>query len=156
MPDPVVLEATNIAFTGYGSNSELFTYSDPGNNQWSTFFDLSVHLDLNAINADIANGNINNNPGYDFAFFSVDRAVSTTSLPDGDYSVSYAFLTAVTDPGTFDQSYDRYSTNNILFTVEQGQSGGVPTVPEPSTMLLFSLGLLGIAGIVRRKAGLSL
>ncbi len=40
---------------------------------------------------------------------------------------------------------------NILFNVTNEGSFVISTVPEPATMILFGLGLLGLAGISRRK-----
>lgn len=52
--------------------------------------------------------------------------------------------------GSFFLPADSTSTFEII-PQSQGDAGFVPTVPEPSTFGLFGTGLIGLAGIARRK-----
>jgi len=61
--------------------------------------------------------------------------------------------------GGFNSNIDLKSTGISIFDSNDSQNigtwivagGGPPPVPEPSTMLLFGIGLLGLARVNRRK-----
>ncbi|MCP4722516.1 MAG: PEP-CTERM sorting domain-containing protein [Desulfobacteraceae bacterium] len=54
---------------------------------------------------------------------------------------------------TYDTYTDRYGSSDTGAWVTSGfiDNGPAPSVPEPATMMLFGLGLLGFAGVSRKK-----
>ncbi len=52
--------------------------------------------------------------------------------------------------GSNDTDWDTWITTNAAFRIS-GDEVAVAPVPEPATMLLFGIALLGLAGVNRRK-----
>jgi hypothetical protein len=69
------------------------------------------------------------------------------TLGGGNPTISYA------GTGTQEVSFNNETTvNSWVATVTYSYTGDAPsTVPEPATMVLFGAGLLGIAGVSRKK-----
>ena len=51
-------------------------------------------------------------------------------------------------------SVDIVDTAGDDFAIAQLRSGNSPTTPEPSSILLLGSGILGLAGVMRRKMNL--
>ena len=93
----------------------------------------------------------------DATFHSSDGSTFTLTLqPNGSAG---ALLFAVTDttPGQHITSVDITDEAGDDFAIAQlrsGEIGGGGTTPEPSSILLFGSGVLGLAGLLRRKMNL--
>ncbi len=85
---------------------------------------------------------------------------------DGTYNFSYANQTlgwslagliSLNLDGSLDISIDSYwgdfylDSSTLVANGDNGDIGASAPVPEPTTMLLFGLGLLGLAGVSRKK-----
>ncbi len=87
-------------------------------------------------------------------FHASDGASFTLDLmPNGSAG---ALLYAVQDntPGSFITSVDIVDNAGDDFAIAQLRSGLVGTTPEPGSILLFGSGILGLAGVLRRKMNL--
>jgi hypothetical protein len=102
--------------------------------------------------------------GFDFGALYVG-STATITLSDGTVqtvtvpaSTSLAFF-GVTAPGGIDSldiTLPGSSTTYGLAVADfsYGSTNTTPPVPEPSSLLLLGSGLVGLAGMVRRKIGL--
>lgn len=87
----------------------------------------------------------------EYAFETV--TVSYTAL-DGDLNIGQALGIKIVSAG-FQLNFDNVRLTNDAFTQifdgpGEGDNGAAP-VPEPSTLVLLGLGILGVAGLTRRK-----
>jgi len=94
------------------------------------------------------------------SFLEINETVKTVPLWQLGFSFPSMYSGNTTFTGTISVGNDTasYSTNLIFddfstaIFVTQGQRlSSSTTVPEPATMFLFSLGLLGLAGVNRKK-----
>lgn len=107
-------------------------YSADGNNWISALF-------ISAANGDIWSGmetfsTISGDAGYEASFDFADS-----------FEAQYLKIYAV--------STDKYgvASKDNLNSVGELQAFGTVVVPEPGTMMLFGVGIAGIAGLIRRK-----
>ncbi len=83
----------------------------------------------------------------DSSLFFMDGDASITT----DFGYNAYFIGIIDDQNTFTQADIFSPFGYFSYTVDDIITATASTVPEPSTMLLFSLGLLGLAEVSRSK-----
>lgn len=163
-PDNFVLTSQGFSFVNgpnYNSIADMHLYGPTNGFSVSSTHELATHGDLIAMES--ANG------AFDLNFFSAgSNWVEGTLTVWGTYAdsttTSQAFaLNGVRDMETFalDSTFSNlvsvnwlHSGQNLtqgLFNIDDIVVNENAPVPEPATMLLFGIGLMGLAGISRRK-----
>ncbi len=130
--------SNNEAYIYWGTPLGGGSFSDPnGGTRWGNtgnYADLSS-LDLRVYSNGFGGDN-NPNVGVTWAQFLATGSVSSTQIADIYLDVDGGFTgTQVLDVATFDINGNNYNA----------------PVPEPSTLVLLGSGILGLAGILRRK-----
>jgi hypothetical protein len=159
--------ANNITTSLFSANYSDKVYSDPNNLLCAGCLDFVYQI------ANIGKtGSVFSLNAYDFGGFETDAGFATagnvdpsqiTRSMDGSY-LTFTFSGADNDLGPGDYSqYLVIQTNATSFTdggvsLQGGPSGNGPglqpsAVPEPSSLLLLGSGLLGFAGMAKRKFG---
>ena len=95
--------------------------------------------------------------GKGFDVYNTTVNTGPLTLTPGD--TYYLTLTGATDNFGGRDGWDRNGGPSLAYHNLVGQidsesftiTGGQPTTPEPSSMLLFGSGVLGLAGVLRRK-----
>ena len=145
--------ATNLTDVNHGEDLWQYSYSVSDNTfavntGFTIYFDLGLYDFLDPLptspNADWdiltwnPDSSIPDDGVYD-AYALVDNALLT-----GVFTVSFVWLGGVNGPGSqFFEIYDGIAWN----VLEDGfTSSGATPVPEPVTILLFGIGLAGLAG----------
>ena len=101
--------------------------------------------------------------------FSSQSEYSNTSLPQlqWDYAftaselttlealsgVAFSLLATPTGPGAQSPEWIRLTIPELGFVIETAPNSTIPpsTIPEPATAMLLGIGLLGLAGVSRKK-----
>ena len=110
---------------------------------------------VNNITISIPNGTFNDiilNPFFGSGTANVTVVTGNNQTFNFAYALSNGqnFLTIVADPGTVIFSVTISATGGFTDLRQPRISGAQANVPEPATMLLFGVGLLGTAGAIRK------
>lgn len=158
-----VLHAATITYETHDLGSGRWEYvyevkndtlSEPIN-EFTVYFDYGLYADLfidspkagwdgMTVEPDLALGVPV--PGYYDALALVSGIAPGAS--EGGFQVSFTWLGQGT-PGP--QSFDIVNPDTFE-TIESGRTTGPAPVPEPGMMILLSMGIVGIAGMGRRKS----
>lgn len=156
-------DPTNISFADALADNEIWTFgfSVTGANSVVDLTTLDIRLDRSGtgpddfeIRASVNGGSATSVLAYDFAggsvgvnFLGVDLS-GLASLAVGDSIVfTLAAWNATSAAGTFDLETITFPGGTDGITIR----GDVSVIPEPTTSLLFALGLGGLAAIGRRE-----
>jgi len=113
---------------------------------------------LNNITISVPNGTFHDiilNPFFGSGTANVTVVTANNQTFTFSYSLSNGqnFLTIVADPGTAISSFTINAPGGFTDLRQPRISGAASNVPEPATLLLFGMGLLGSAGTIRRMRG---
>jgi len=113
---------------------------------------------LNNITISVPNGTFHDiilNPFFGSGTANVTVVTANNETFNFSYSLSNGqnFLTIVADPGTAIFSVTINAPGGFTDLRQPRISGAAANVPEPATLLLFGMGLLGSAGTIRRMRG---
>jgi hypothetical protein len=168
------LVSVDITIVGSGTTSDVATNYLPGNPGYLTSLTSGLTLTLTGQNisgtyVDNANATTLNfgNPGQEILYGAPYSTGPLTIVDPGVSTLISSGLLAYTGGGQL--SYDISSMNNVTSSVTGGAVGNNETTeagadisitydytpgsitPEPGTLTLFGTGLLGLAGMLRRK-----
>lgn len=152
---PVAASATDFAFGGNVGTTSTISTSTPMNG--GTFTVTAELLDVNSVAATgsvtLSTGTLTGNCTTGCTFVgTLDVTQGSNTLFDGSFDGT---LTAAN--GTIDikaQSGGKPIVDGFAFVINMkggDVSGDFSTVPEPGTLGLLGTGLVGLAGMVRRK-----
>jgi hypothetical protein len=120
---------------------------DPGLDQnWTSFNPFTTFVDnalgfYNTANGGGDDSAAANDAYYKYSVGQNSMNIGWLGLPfDNSVPGTYDFLLSISD-----------GSNKIVETFMKVEVGGGAPVPEPATMVLFGLGILGLAGVSRKK-----
>jgi hypothetical protein len=121
-------------WTDSGSSWDLIDENDDNSNLWDgqTWYDSGLFFE--SLNAG----------DYKFTITTYHNFANGNSLSDG-FSFDSETPVLMSDWSSYGGTYYRVNLDGVDFA-----SNNTDPVPEPSTMLLFALGLLGFAGLGRK------
>jgi len=94
---------------------------------------------------------VGDNPSDFTATWDGSQAISLTNPNTGGIYQQYSFIETGTGTDTITFAFRDDPAYIALDNVSVTQNGGGGTVPEPSSFLLMGSGVLGLAGVIRRK-----
>ena len=141
IPDEVTGIDIYAGPTGWGGVYDEDNIDTPG--QFG-FFDIAGLTGSNFGGGDANDGIAR---GYASSFFFQLLGTGLGSLSEDDFLASNSF-----DPGAPDEDVQVFIVRWQRTGLDgEGSDVGIPSVPEPATMLLLGVGLIGLAGIGRKK-----
>ena len=129
-----VTYTTHLTAGKWNIGLNVINHGNIGTGDWYTHFEILNSSTLQTMTMTVLASDTEAFPGF----------IETDIETDGAYTVRYTWLNDKYAP---DDGLDA----NIEITSVFFDDKGTAPVPEPATMMLFGIGLLGLAGVSRRK-----
>jgi PEP-CTERM motif len=153
-PQLEVLNVGNITGTGHGTTTAIYAVTGPGVSS------LSASISSGPQSVTVAAGNLASSPPLSPIFFNPVVALSDLNALTGLGTVAFDIEESQTTSGTTDTIgadllYGGSASANFLldiaYTYTVGSIGGGDPIPEPFSLAVMGVGLLGIGVAKRRK-----